>query len=176
MDNDQSVWIRVPATADADQSAAKICVSLRQLQRRRGCSHVLLQDVLETMRPYLRCLGPGRYTDADKKLQTEAGVFCHELHGCVGCNNYVFPHDDKSLRCPNCLAARYADVTKKEPNEMIYYFPIAERMQALMQTKRFEHCANYELRRRSNDDFMTDLQDSPAWQKEMGPLPRAGKK
>ena len=174
---DQSIWVSVPTTADADQSTAvKICVSLRQLQRRRGCSNVLLQDLLQTMRPYLRCLGPRCYTAQDKQMQKESGVVCLQLHGCSNCDDFVFPPDDETmLRCPKCDAERYIDAEKKTPKEMVYYFPIAGRLKALLKVGKFDHSVNYELWRRSNPSFMTDLQDSPAWQEEMGPLPNRGK-
>ena len=150
--------------------------SLRQLQRRRGCSHILLQDVLDTMRPYLCCLGPRVYTQKDKEVQKEAGVICLELHGCVRANcDFVFPpEDDTILQCPRCQHPRYIDVAKKKAHEMVYYFPITARLKALMQTQKFKHSVNYELRCGSNPDFMTDIQDAPAWKQEMGPLPRRG--
>ena len=126
------------------------------------------------MRPYLRCLGPRRYTQKDKQLQKEAGVICLELHGCANCD-FVFPPEDEAmLHCPKCQQARYVDVASKKAQEMVYYFPIAERLKALMQAEKFQHSVEYELRRRSNDNFMTDLQDAPAWQEEMGTLPRRG--
>ena len=67
-ENDAVHWLQIPATVVGDQSA-EICVSLRQLQRRRGCSNVLLEDVLQTMSPFLRCLGPTKITAEDKKMQ-----------------------------------------------------------------------------------------------------------
>ena len=67
-ENDTVHWVKIPSTVGADQSA-EVCVSLRQLQNRRGCSNALLEDVLQTMAPYLRCLGPAKITDADKKMQ-----------------------------------------------------------------------------------------------------------
>ena len=67
-------WVSIPPTVDLDQSH-EVCVSLRQLQYRRGCSNVLLEDVLQTMQPYLRCLGPRRITDKDKKMQVQKKLF-----------------------------------------------------------------------------------------------------
>ena len=67
-ENEPIHWLEIPATVIGDQSA-KICVSLRQLQRRRGCSNALLEDVLRTMSPYLRCLGPAKINAEDKKMK-----------------------------------------------------------------------------------------------------------
>ena len=67
-DNNTVHWFKIPSTVKGDQSA-EVCVSLRQLQRRRGCSNALLEDVLQTLSPYLRCLGPAKITDEDKKMQ-----------------------------------------------------------------------------------------------------------
>ena len=68
-------WVRIPQTVVKDQSSA-VCVSLRQLQYRRGCSNVLLDDVLQTMRPYLLCFGPATVTAEDKKMQVFQYIFC----------------------------------------------------------------------------------------------------
>ena len=57
---------------DGSDQSEEVCVSLRQLQYRRGCSNILLEDVLETMQPFLRCLGPRKITDKDKKMQVQA--------------------------------------------------------------------------------------------------------
>ena len=67
-DNDTVYWCKIPSTVNTDQSA-EVCVSLRQLQRRRGCSNALLKDVLQTLSPYLRCFGPAKITDEDKRMQ-----------------------------------------------------------------------------------------------------------
>ena len=70
-------WVRIPSTDGLDQSE-EVCVSLRQLQYRRGCSNALLEDVLQTMQPYLRCLGPRKITDKDKKMQVHSKrVVCY---------------------------------------------------------------------------------------------------
>ena len=135
-DEVQSEWVSVELSDGSDESS-QICVSLRQLQKRRGCSNLLLTDVLETMRPYLRCLGPRRYTDADKRMQAEAGVVCYELHGCAECNTYVYPPTTTIVRCPKCNASRYKSAQNKKANEMIYYFPVTARLKALMRTKKF---------------------------------------
>ena len=67
-------WVKVKAMAKKNgglhqSKSADVCVSLRQLQYRRGCSNALLEDVLETMRPYLQCLAPRNFSDEDKKMQ-----------------------------------------------------------------------------------------------------------
>ena len=175
-EEDQSIWVQVPSTVEENQLATRICISLRQLQRRRGCSNLLLQDVLATMRPYLRCLGPRNYTNKDKRMLAEAGVVCLRLHGCTGCNDFVFPVDDLGmLHCPKCAAFRYFDATCKKPKEMVYFFPITPRLKALMKLGKFSRSVDYELWRLSNNNYMTDLQDSPQWQEEMGALPTQGK-
>ena len=67
-ENDDVHWFKIPSVIGADQSA-EVCVSLRQLQHRRGCSNALLEDVLQTLSPYLRCFGPAKITDEDKRMQ-----------------------------------------------------------------------------------------------------------
>ena len=60
-------WVKIPITVDQNQSEG-ICVSLRQLQYRRGCTNMMLEDILETMRPYLRCLVPSSFAKHDKEM------------------------------------------------------------------------------------------------------------
>ena len=76
-EENKSNWVKIDVTDGDDQS---VCVSLRQLQHRRGCSNALLQEVLDTMRPYLRCLAPAKITAKDKKMQVrQVFLLCYCL-------------------------------------------------------------------------------------------------
>lgn len=162
-ETDSDYWLKIPATVIGDQSA-EICVSLRQLQHRRGCSNALLEDVLRTMSPYLQCLGPAKITEEDKKMQKQSGVESWPLDGCVECNNFIFLPNDKRTECPFCGAKRYK--TNGEAKERIWYFPIKRRLMALMKLKSFARSVNYEKIRNFNSSYITDVYDSESWKEQ----------
>ena len=164
-DEDTNDWVKVPLTAGLDQSSAEVCVSLRHLQHRRGCSNVLLEDILDTMRPYLRVLAPRKYTEEDKKMQREAGVESMALDGCTGCDFIFLPKDSRD-RCPSCGESRYLPCG--EPKERVWYFPIGKRLSALMQLKSFSENINYEKTRPEvNPRYITDIYDTACWKQEI---------
>ena len=49
------------------------------------------------------------------------------------------------------------------------YFPIKPRLTALLKTKKYRDMCQHEALRPHNPDLMTDVYDSPAWQRLMGP-------
>ena len=75
-----------------------------------------------------------------KKMQKDAGVKLVELHGCVGylCEHIYVPQD-KRVTCPNCGHARYKPGDNKTPNELVYYFPLRERLTALLKLSSYLH-------------------------------------
>ena len=163
-------WIRIPLTAKIsglDQSNLNLCLSLRQLQHRRGCTNVLLEDMFEVMRPYLRCLSSVNFKSADKKMQEEAGVECIKLNGCVGCNAFIFLPNDRRHICPKCGVGRYFE--SGDAKEEVYYFPMMKRLQSLMKTK-FAEKINHEIYRPRSSRYMCDVYDSPAWKEERGEI------
>ena len=171
-DEDEVIdWVKIPLTESGDQS---ICVSLRQLQHRRGCSNALLDEVLEIMRPYLRSMGPGKYTEEDQKMQKEAGVHSMGLNGCPNdkCDGFIFLPKDPRKRCPWCGHPRYSTCGK--PLERVWYFPIKERLLALMRLPAFVKNINYEKERPvyANSEYMSDVYDTPAWRKQTGETAR----
>ena len=96
----------------------------------------------------------------------EAGVETLCLDGCTECNKFIFlPQDDRS-RCPWCDAERYHP--SGEPKERVWYFPIRKRLEALMKLVPFAKSINHEKNRPFNDNFLTDVYDTPAWKHETG--------
>ena len=53
--------------------------------------------------------------------------------------------------------------------QTVLYFPIKPRLSALLKTKKYWNMCQHEAWRPHNPDIMTDVYDSPAWQRLMGP-------
>ena len=74
---------------------------------------------------------------ADRVMTNESGVQKIPLHGCVGQGcQHVYGPRYKRVRCPDCNHPRYKG-NGKTPNEVTYYFPIRERLKALLQLPNF---------------------------------------
>ena len=79
--------------------------------------------------------------DADRVMRDVSGVQKIILHGCVGKPNgqacqHVYGPMDLRRRCPVCNHGRYKDNTNTA-NEIVYHFPIRERLAALLQLPNF---------------------------------------
>ena len=79
---------------------------------------------------------------ARKKVLVDAGVKCIVLHGCVGsCDgnlcSHIFKPKDKQSHCPRCGHSRYQD-DGTTPNEKVYWFPIASRLEQLLKLDSFQ--------------------------------------
>ena len=132
---------------------------------------------------------------AQKEALHQGGVKLVILHGCIGqeCGHVYGPGDNRAV-CPQCGESRYfANSTK--PKEMVYHFPIRERLEALLKLKTFRHLLEvsfflymhtyissihllfifsrfwqYErVRKRNPDGIISDVFDTPMWKKKMGP-------
>ena len=79
--------------------------------------------------------------EADRVMRDVSGAKKITLHGCVGKHNgqacqHVYGPMDTRRRCPVCNHDRYKDNTNTA-NEIVYYFPIRERLRALLQLPNF---------------------------------------
>ena len=100
---------------------------------------------------------------ADKILQAAAGAKFEVLHGCVGEDcDHVFGDKCEAEYCPKCNTCRYDE--DGEANETVFYFPLKERLQALVRAERYRHILNFEHRRKQNSDYFTDVYDCPGEQ------------
>jgi len=52
----------------------------------------------------------------------------------------------------------------------VFYFPIATKLRSLLKTQEYFELIQHEFERPSNPDYVTDVYDTPAWQKFMGPV------
>ena len=91
--------------------------SLRVAQRISGCTTSTLKTVLKAVEPF--CGSSNIVTANDEKLFEENDAVVLQLHGCVGCDKFVFPPQNNMVRCPKCRHPRFNQ--KKKPNE-VYLF------------------------------------------------------
>ena len=117
----------------AQQTSLELGVSVRLLQQKCKLSH--LQT--ETVSKLLKTTGSGEadLPAADRKMKLDAGMTKVVLHGCVHVDvdgqhcQHVYAPRDKRKTCPRCGHARY---TATKPNEMVYWFPLQPRLEALL--------------------------------------------
>ena len=138
----------------------EVCKALRSFQNKTSCSTRHLQRMLETFSPFLAKEAPASVKKADKVLQDAAGAKYEILNGCVGHNcEHVYGPLDGATHCPSCNTARYKE--NGAPKEIVFYFPLKKRLEALMRTARYRHLLTYEHRRKKNDEYYSDVYDSP---------------
>jgi hypothetical protein len=144
----------------------KVLLALRGVQKRRRCTTAVLDDVRESLAPFLRCKPPPRVASINKRMISASGVELLILHGCTKCKEHVFLPSDKCITCP-CGHPRYNK--KGKPFKRCFYFPLRPRIKALLGLASFRAKLQHEHRRLSNPQLMSDVYDSPAWKKKMGP-------
>ena len=101
---------------------------LRQLQRKSKLSCLQTQEVAKFSRRH----GCGK-TDlrgADKEMYSDSGVKLLKLNGCIT----VIDGEHCQSNCPRCGASRYKE-DGKTVNEVVYYFPLRPRLQALLKLR-----------------------------------------
>ena len=54
-------------------------------------------------------------------------------------------------------------------SQEVFYFPIRNKLKALLRVPAFHKMIQHEFWRPSNRNHMSDVYDSPAWQRFMGP-------
>ena len=105
-----------PAKRKAD---ASVWHALRRAQRQCGCTTHTLKTVFKALKPFVPSRSESSFqTDSDLCANSHAVVL--QLHGCVGCNTFVFTPDNKILVCPNCQHPRFNRA--KKPNEVGFCF------------------------------------------------------
>lgn len=88
--------------------------SLREAQRKCGCTTNTLQTVYKAVQPFLKRRYTKRKRDLDLRKKANAVVL--QLHGCVRCHDYVYAPDVYLVNCPKCGHPRFNN--KKKPNEV----------------------------------------------------------
>ena len=113
---------------------------LLHLQSRCRLSNSQTECVKKTMESPLFGCGKIKHRSAVKKIISEAGVTCIELHGCAAkhdgkaCQHVYRPGDSREF-CPECGDGRYFPNGK--PKEKVYHFPLIPRLEALLKLPSF---------------------------------------
>lgn len=83
--------------------ADQLCVDIRRLQQRCGCSDSTCDEIINTFSKYLS-LDVQNFRSCDGKMQEMAGASVLRLNGCPECNCHVYLPDDKATTCPHVFA------------------------------------------------------------------------
>ena len=90
---------------EEDEALAEAFFSdLRLLQNRCKCTESMCADIAVTFGKYMglkesRCFKAAA-KQRDKRLQEKAGIQCLSIHGCVGCDKFVYEPGDQRTHCP----------------------------------------------------------------------------
>ena len=128
--------VRLMKTWKCKCIAVKRGVSVRHLQQKCKLSQLQTDCIIKMMQKF--GLGNVDLRSADRKMHSESGVEMIVLHGCVHVDEddnvcqHVFGPQDKRTRCPKCNHPRYK-ANGREPNEVVYWFPLKSRLKALME-------------------------------------------
>lgn len=94
-------------------TSEQIYRELRQVQNITGCSTKTLDLILSRLHPFLKGC-----EDVELKMPRvrarKKSQFKQQLHGCAGCDNYVFGPENVETRCPHCGDERYTNGKPKE--------------------------------------------------------------
>ena len=80
--------------------ADQLCVDIRRLQQRCGCSDSTCDEIMSTFSKYLS-LDADDFRSFDGKMQEMAGASVLRLNGCPECNCHVYLPDDEATTCPH---------------------------------------------------------------------------
>ena len=119
----------------AHNNDVQLGIKVRCLQQQSNLSCMQAENVASLLadhtdnKPNLR--------EADRTLAKESGVEKVVLHGCVHCHQHVYGTKDKRANCPLCGGSRYKIDSTRTPNEVVYYFPLRKRLEALLRLPNF---------------------------------------
>ena len=89
-------------------------VGLRKVQRQSGCTTSTLKLVVKHMQPFFKCESNMNVQLGNKKLFKSTGATLLQIHGCVGCHDYVYLPDEERNQCPLCGHARHTNGNANE--------------------------------------------------------------
>ena len=147
-----------------DETTGTVWQLLRSAQRTTGCTNKTLATIETILRPIMLKSGQGKKDD--RMLLEKANAVLLQLHGCVGCDDFVFLPSDVRIRCPRCRHPRFN--YEKKPNEVCWYFPLENQIKQLLKNKNYQYQLKHEGRRTQHHDYMSDVYDSPRWQHVAG--------
>ena len=118
----QEAWRRHERWIAKQTKRKKIWHCLRQAQRKAGCTTLTLRTVAQSLAPFLEDEASSSDEPAsldrvaDAELLEAAEAYKLYLHGCVGCNDFVYGSECHRRDCPKCGHSRCNGVGK--PNEV----------------------------------------------------------
>lgn len=116
---------------------AENTVELLCLQQRCRLSNLQTACVKQSMEKTGTAFA--KLKDTQNKMLEAAGAQKVVLHGCIGqagrCQHVYRPADQRRT-CPQCGQSRYQE-NGTRANEIVYYFPLRPRLEALLKSKAF---------------------------------------
>ena len=110
---------------NGDKNNGTLWQLLRASQRTSGCTTKTLVVIEDTLRPIMMQRMGAKHAakhdakqvqNKDRGLLKKANAVVLQLHGCVGCDAFVFLPSDSRIRCPSCGHPRFN--SDKKPNEV----------------------------------------------------------
>lgn len=167
---------------------------LRDMQRQHNCSNNAIKEFVRIFAKHSSQKIRSGLKTFDRKAKNLAGCNYEVLHGCPKCS-HIYEEKSKKMFCPsintegnNCGHSRYN--SKGEAHEVIFvdlvvlaiylnklpllqkvfYFPLRERLVALLRVPLFRKMLEYESRRQKphNSKIMSDVYDGQVWQEFVG--------
>ncbi|KAK1694415.1 hypothetical protein QYE76_011112 [Lolium multiflorum] len=114
------------------ESRLRVALDVLQMKAKHGWTDTSVDDILEYVKDLLPAGNtcPGSLAEA-KRITCPLDLPHEKYHACINdCIMYRKEHMDKT-KCPVCEAERYKKGKKKAPRKVVWYFPLAPRLQRL---------------------------------------------
>ena len=108
----------------------RVALDVLQMKAKHGWTDTSVDDILEYLKDLLPAGNtcPGSLAEA-KRITCPLDLPHEKYHACINdCIMYRKEHMDKT-KCPVCEAERYKKGKKKAPRKVVWYFPLAPRLQ-----------------------------------------------
>ncbi|KAK1692050.1 hypothetical protein QYE76_008747 [Lolium multiflorum] len=112
------------------ESRLRVALDVLQMKAKHGWTDTSIDDILEYVKDLLPAGNtcPGSLAEA-KRITCPLDLPHEKYHACINdCIMYRKEHMDKT-KCPVCEAERYKKGKKKAPRKVVWYFPLAPRLQ-----------------------------------------------
>ena len=114
----QKKLMKATSSSPGDDEKVSLWHVLRHTQRKTGCTDKTLREMKQSLEPLLKvsCRSSSPEKKSDNLLLHNADAVLLQLHGCVGCEHFVFLPSDARMRCPECGHPRFN--AQRKPNEV----------------------------------------------------------
>ena len=174
-------------------TSAQIFHELRQVQNITHCSTKTLDLILQRLHPFLKGCEDVKQLKMPRVRARKKSIFKQQLHGCTGCDAYVFGPENVETRCPHCGYSRYTNGKPREVclsayffvftylfilfimtcMQVCWFFPLQAQIRQLLRIGNYMNLLLYEREHRSykkGESYMSDIYDSTRWQRVAGQL------